>query len=641
MNTSSFQPASRQLLAAIALLGMTLYGCGDSTPSPSGSTVSTAGSTTSSAEYRLPVLRNAIHILGNLQRFDQQIALDQVVDRLNQWGHLQKVDVDWKVDPFMDSTLPKRYVDSPWLAHLKDGLFNHEMDGDFLRESTWLRDISNSAHGDKLDDLSTAEHLFDWTVRNIQLVALPAAKPGQKAVDVSPYILGRHSPSDILLQGYGTAEQRAWIFILLARQQQLDVVLLATPDSDHPDQPRPWLPALLHKDGDREQLYLFDSSLGLPIPGPGGKGIATLAQAIDDPTVLAHLDLDDSHHYPIKAAEAKQAIALVEASPGYLAKRMKMLEMQLAGTERMVLSSSPAETVARLKKVSHLSSEPRLWTWPYDVLNLRASDFQAPQQIKDILITEQAPFLLPAHHGDRHLIDPNAQQRALDNLMEEGLTKMADDEGKLPDNETKEQRAYRRAMKANRPMDTNFPLAAGRVLQFRHEYGGEYGAKHYYIECRPGEDQMQDYVQELVNDFREPNQTPPVQRYAIAILRRKQDATYWLGCLSFDEREYATAEEYFKNLVLDVWPKGCPWTDGAHYNLARTYEASGRIDEAVKIYEADDSAQRHGNRLRARWLKEKSVEAKSKGKSSAAIPSAQEKSSDAASPAAGASKDSN
>ena len=122
---------------------------------------------------------------------------------------------------------------------------------------------------------------------------------------------------------------------------------------------------------------------------------------------------------------------------------------------------------------------------------------------------------------------------------------------------------------------------------------------------------MQDYVNELVNDFREPNQTPPVQRYQIAVLRRKQDATYWLGLISFDEGEYATAEEYFKNLVLDVWPEG-PWTDGATYNLARTYEASGRIDEAIKIYEADDSAQRHGNRLRARWIKEaKSEEKKS------------------------------
>jgi tetratricopeptide (TPR) repeat protein len=280
--------------------------------------------------------------------------------------------------------------------------------------------------------------------------------------------------------------------------------------------------------------------------------------------------------------------------------------------------------------VSHLSSQPQLWTWPYDVLNLRASDPQVPKAIREIVVLEQAPFLMPAHHGEHHLIDPNAPQRALDDLMQEGQTKMASGEGKLPDNETKEEREYRRAIKHNRPLDTNFPLAAGRVLQFRHEYGGEYGAKHYYIECRPGDDQMQDYVNELVNDFREPNQKPPVLRYALALRSRKQDATYWLGLISFDEHEYSTAEEYFKNLLLDVWPPAEDfWTDGAHYNLARTYEASGRTDEAVKLYEADDSAQRHGNHLRARWLKETSAEKKSTETAPAEKP-AEKKSADAA-----------
>lgn len=88
------------------------------------------------------------------------------------------------------------------------------------------------------------------------------------------------------------------------------------------------------------------------------------------------------------------------------------------------------------------------------------------------------------------------------------------------------------------------------------------------------------------------------------LVRRKQDATYWLGLISYDEGEYSAAEDYFKKLTLDLSTEG-PWTDGTRYNLGRTYEASGRIDDAVKIYEADDSPQRHGNHLRARWLKEK------------------------------------
>ena len=47
------------------------------------------------------------------------------------------------------------------------------------------------------------------------------------------------------------------------------------------------------------------------------------------------------------------------------------------------------------------------------------------------------------------------------------------------------------------------------------------------------------------------------------------------------------------------------WNDKmatAHYNLARTYEALDRRQEAIAAYQATKSAQKHGNLLRARWL---------------------------------------
>ncbi len=49
-----------------------------------------------------------------------------------------------------------------------------------------------------------------------------------------------------------------------------------------------------------------------------------------------------------------------------------------------------------------------------------------------------------------------------------------------------------------------------------------------------------------------------------------------------------------------------PWQAAARYNLARCYEAEGQLAKAIEIYESDtDSPQSHGNRLRARWLKDK------------------------------------
>ena len=49
-----------------------------------------------------------------------------------------------------------------------------------------------------------------------------------------------------------------------------------------------------------------------------------------------------------------------------------------------------------------------------------------------------------------------------------------------------------------------------------------------------------------------------------------------------------------------------PWSNGAKYNLARTYEASGQIERAIALYQADPQApDLLGRLLRARWLQEK------------------------------------
>jgi hypothetical protein len=53
------------------------------------------------------------------------------------------------------------------------------------------------------------------------------------------------------------------------------------------------------------------------------------------------------------------------------------------------------------------------------------------------------------------------------------------------------------------------------------------------------------------------------------------------------------------------------WANGTRYNLARTYEAEGNVDDAIALLEKDASPQRDGNRLRAKWLKSKAAEAAS------------------------------
>ncbi len=141
-------------------------GCPSTSVSTTSPGVTTSG-TAQESQFRGPLLRNALHMLNHLENFDQDPALEQVVDRLNQWGRSQVGAVDWKPDPLI-STLPKQYQNAVWFEKLDDKSYDHDLDGNFLMEATWLRDISNHARGRDLDDLAVAKSLFDWTIRNVQ-----------------------------------------------------------------------------------------------------------------------------------------------------------------------------------------------------------------------------------------------------------------------------------------------------------------------------------------------------------------------------------------------------------------------------------------------------------------------------------------
>ena len=137
--------------------------------------------------------------------------LRQIVDRLNQWIRTQQPPADWKLDPML-AALPKPLADLPQVKDLGRMEFSR-FDGYALQEAVWLRDVGLWARGDALDDLERAKSLFDWTVRNIQLEA-----DGPSRIPLFPW--------ETLLFGRGTATERAWVFILLARQLGIDAAML-------------------------------------------------------------------------------------------------------------------------------------------------------------------------------------------------------------------------------------------------------------------------------------------------------------------------------------------------------------------------------------------------------------------------------
>ena len=279
--------------------------------------------------------------------------------------------------------------------------------------------------------------------------------------------------------------------------------------------------------------------MGLPIPAADGVKFddagrlavrpATLAQAAADEKVLRQLDVDQTHVYGVKVTDVKHVVVMLEASPSYLARRMKLLEGQLAGEQKMVLSSSPSAEAARWKALAQVAGV-RLWSLPFETLERRSH------------------------------IDRRGVQTQLASLLPFYATPSA-------------------------------PLHRGRVLYLKGKFVGDGSAIHYYQLARPSNAELMassaDEMEKRV------------------LFRGKQDASYWSGLIAYQRANYPTAIDYFARRTLELTPDS-PWTEGARYNLARTFEAAGDTERAILMYASSAGSRGYlGALLRAEWLKKK------------------------------------
>ncbi|MFH1267432.1 MAG: hypothetical protein ABIK89_17045 [Planctomycetota bacterium] len=353
------------LLFVIALLAMLPleFGCPRSSPSPR---PAGPGERETDRLQRREILDVVIRSFSNYEENDSLEVLQQAIGRLDQWARTQEPLADWRLDP-MVAALPEPYAELFKVLKL-DQLEFHNSDVFAFREAFWLRDVSRWARGDAVDELDQARALFDWTVRNVQL---DWTGPGN-ASGAPGRILQK--PWETLLLGRGTAMDRAWLFILLARQQGIDAALLALIETDDPSetQIRPWVVSVLSQG----ELYLFEPTLGVPIPAPDGithgpAGAldlrpATLAQVAADDALLRQLDFGE-YSYPVKSAQVERVAVLLEASPAYLAQRMELVESQLAGGDTLTLATDPTSQAKGFQACRHVA-EVRLWPLPYQTL---------------------------------------------------------------------------------------------------------------------------------------------------------------------------------------------------------------------------------------------------------------------------------
>ena len=560
------------------LVSMVAIALGCDGRQPSGSRAPTIRSNQLVQSRRKQDFLQATNFLNHLDQYEPRQSHEQILQFLNRWIEGQKPDPNWLIDP-MVSRLPSRYLSQAMLRDLSElefrgGFLNRGLwggDVDFLQEAVWMRDVSNWVARDgnldpdlaewfhaledtldaaQLQQLKTAAALFDWTVRNIQLEEAPR-DPAETGTGYKPW--------EVLQLGRGDFLHRARVFILLARQQGIPVVMLALKDRDA-DRLRVWLPAV----SVGERLYLFDTKLGLPVPAADDRGIAALDELLDRPAddagPLRRLDLP-GRPYPVADDDVKTVVALVDASAGFVSQRMRMIELRLTGEAKMVLSVKPSKLAAQVRKCKGIA-DVRPWTLPYEATLVQIRRAQDPEKTL-------------AWMSERFMFD--------------GCT----------------------------------PLYRGRLLHLGGTFegeDGELGARAFYMQCRPSDAAIRRLldtptVREQSGLVGSPEDLRRREEAAQLATRVKQDASYWLGLIAFDAGQYEVAINDFQKRSLDAHPDG-PRTQGARYNLARALERLGRRENdpsrlraAIEAYrQSADSPQHHGNLLRARRVEAMAAE---------------------------------
>jgi len=480
--------------------------------------------------------RVAFDFLDNFHQFETKSVGQQITYHLQRWISNQQPDPDWIADPLL-TRLPKRFSGTQKDDFLSKLRFDADgFDVVILREAIWARDLARQIAAARLHDvrlaawladqsselgpeslaeLETAAKIFDWTVRNIQLVKMPYAQPEEDEGDGADERNGgklaippdgaMYLPAEALMTGRGDWIARMRVANLIARQSGLATAVTAIDQDDGEEEP--WCWAVLVKG----QLYLFDFRLGMPIPlakeSGEGQGIATLADVVDDPSRLRALDLksDDSgraRKYPISEADLKSVVALIDASQESLSQRMKIVERQLTGDRSLVLTSSPSAFAVDLRNSPGITGA-RLWAMPFEVYLFR-------QNLKEQVYRSQAEGVTPPRVPE--------QMAKMDRDMQlvDGLGRLS-----LP-----------------------------RRQHFRGNYANtdnEAGAKSAYLACRIPDsviygtmDLEEMYTQGVIPVLPSDNASRQIiiDTMRQRMLDAKQYASFWLGLIAFEEGKY-------------------------------------------------------------------------------------------------------
>jgi hypothetical protein len=220
------------------------------------------------------------------------------------------------------------------LAEVNSGLFTL-LDAHHLDLCLLLREAARSLEVEGQPPLEQAKTAFAWVIRQVRLQQ--PEQPGP----MSP-------PQFVLRRGWGASEERAVLFLELLRQFDVQGCMIAFPGDDPGRHLSSWIPGVLVN----KEIYLFDTRLGLPLPGPEGQEIATLRQIRNHQNPFQPLAIDNKHHYDVTAEQVKRAEINLVCSLSEAAPRMKYLESVLSQPRKISLAVDVEKLVGEFQEAT-------------------------------------------------------------------------------------------------------------------------------------------------------------------------------------------------------------------------------------------------------------------------------------------------
>ena len=522
-------------------------------------------------------LVSVFEIVSQLHESEYTVATSRVLGLLNAWLQGERAEVPWKRAELL-AALDGPLLRYPPLEELERRSFG-PADVDYLRSrhlckrilgwmgevpaedplfAPWIETQQERLGAEGQAELLRAIRIFDWTVRNIRLVPTELDDPGPRG---QQFPLGmqyrgpgyRQTVLQTLVRGEGDRLQRARVFIHLCQQAELEACALGIEGAD---------PAAVWGAGVfvGKELFLFEPGLGLPIPGSNQQGIATLAEAQRDPTILRRLSVQGWFDYPWSSSDIDKTIALLDAEPEGLSYRMAQLERGLTGENRLRVAIDLDAAAAKYLTVQGVA---KVQLWP---LAIQAAVYQ------DLLA---------------EVVRVNQEIAAWESIQ----WLMLDDR-----------------------VADKFPLALARWDHLLGNLGRvdqKPGARAAYGDMRFPESEISRLrtdvqLQQKYNVRRSLGDTQELYDAKILQVQNmmrlaKRTASFWLSLIQYDRGDYENSKNWLEKRVL-VDSADSPWSAAARYNLGRAVERLGGAEQAISLYKTQGDPQEHGNRLRARLL---------------------------------------